>query len=90
MLRGFILVLLSNPTSIGPAAKEYAMQAVLEALKNNPVRIYSIVVATLALIAFYIPTLPVALVLGLVAAILGVGEGVRAVVTPTRKLPTEG
>jgi predicted branched-subunit amino acid permease len=65
-----------------PATKEF----LVEALKNNPVRIYSIAVAALALVAFYLPGLPVALILGLVAAILGVGEGVRAAVTPNRRV----
>jgi hypothetical protein len=65
-----------------PASKDY----VVEALKNNPVRLYSIAVAALALVAFYVPALPVVLILALVAAVLGVGEGVRAVVTPTRNV----
>jgi predicted branched-subunit amino acid permease len=59
----------------------------LEAIKNNPVRLYAIAAAALALAAYYMPSLPVVLIMGLVAAILGVGEGVRAQVTPVRKLP---
>lgn len=71
------LVNLTDPTA------RYAM---LEAIKNNPVRIYAIASAVLALVAFYLPTIPTALILALVAAVLGSGEVVRAQVTPTRKL----
>lgn len=59
----------------------------LENIKNNPVRIMAIVSAALALLVFYVPGIPMALVLALVGAVLGVGEGVRSQVTPVRKLP---
>jgi hypothetical protein len=54
----------------------------MDALKKNPVRIYSVVVSALALAANYIDNLPIPLILAVVAAILGVGEGVRSKVTP--------
>jgi hypothetical protein len=83
-----VLAIFNQPIpAVGPTSKEYAVHSVVEAIKNNPVRLYSIAVASLALIAFYVPTLPVVLILGLVAAVLGVGETVRAHVTPTRNLP---
>ncbi|MEV7278113.1 hypothetical protein [Streptomyces sp. NPDC093111] len=43
----------------------------------HPARIYAVAVAALALVAHYRPDLPSALVLGLVAAVLGVGEAVQ-------------
>jgi hypothetical protein len=87
VIRALALAVLPQP--IPPINKELAVQAVIEAIKNNPVRLYAIASAALALIAFYVPSLPVVLILGLVAAILGIGEGVRAVVTPVRKLNPE-
>jgi len=52
-------------------------------LKLNPVRIYAIAVSAMAVVAHYAPSLPTALYLGLVAAVLGVGgEVVRSRVTP--------
>jgi len=62
------------------------MSKIYEAIKNNPVRVYTVLVAAIAVVAFYVPSIPVALIITLVAAILGVGEGVRAAVTPNRKL----
>lgn len=50
----------------------------MDAILNNPVRLYAVFTAALALLVHYVPTLPEALILGLVAAILGVGERVRA------------
>jgi phosphate/sulfate permease len=58
----------------------------LYAIRTNPVRLYSVAVALVALVAFYVPGLPVALVLGLVGAILGVGEAVRSQVTPNERV----
>jgi hypothetical protein len=55
-----------------------------ENLKRNPVRIYSVAVACLALVTQYVPDLPTALILGVIAAILGTGEVVRAKVVPLR------
>lgn len=57
----------------------------MESIKNNPTRIYSIIVAGLALVAFYVPDMPTPLILGLIAAVLGTGEVVRAQVLPVRK-----
>lgn len=50
----------------------------MDAILNNPVRIYSIAIAVLALVQHYAADIPTALVAGLVAAILGIGETVRA------------
>lgn len=63
-----------------------AMAAVLDAIKTNPVRLYAIASALLALVAFYVPGLPVVLILGVVAAILGTGETVRRHVAPMSKV----
>lgn len=60
----------------------------LDSIKNNPVRIYEIAVAVVALVLVFIPTFPAAAVLGVVAAVLG-GEVVRSQVTPTSKLEPE-
>ncbi|MCF3119701.1 hypothetical protein IPZ68_08255 [Streptomyces arenae] len=46
-------------------------------VKTHPARIYAVAVAALALAAHYFPGLPSALVLGLVAAVLGTGEAVQ-------------
>ncbi|MEU8619947.1 hypothetical protein [Streptomyces sp. NPDC048623] len=46
-------------------------------IKTHPARLYAVAVAALALVAHYRPELPSALVLGLVAAVLGVGEAVQ-------------
>ncbi|MFF1377540.1 hypothetical protein [Streptomyces sp. NPDC058308] len=46
-------------------------------IKTHPARLYAVVVAALALVAHYVPELPSALVLGLVAAALGTGEAVQ-------------
>lgn len=52
-------------------------------ITREPVRLYSIVVAILAIVAHYVPDIPTPLYLGLVAAVLGVGgEATRARVTP--------
>lgn len=57
-----------------------------ENLKNNPVRIYSVFASIFALVAHYLPDLPVPLLLGIVASVLGVtGEAVRSRVTPIRR-----
>jgi len=55
-------------------------------LKMEPVRLFAIASAALALAAFYAPALPVPLILGLIAAVLGVGSEVtRRQVTPVAK-----
>lgn len=55
-------------------------------LKMEPVRLFAIATAALALVAFYVPTLPVPLIVALIGAILGVGEVARSKVVPTAKL----
>ena len=57
----------------------------MENIKNNPVRIQSIIVSCLALVAFYVPELPTALIIGVIAAVLGTGEVVRSTVAPLNK-----
>lgn len=59
----------------------------LEALKNHPVRIMAILTAVVALIAHYVPDLPVPLILAIPAAVLGMGEIAASKVTPTRNIP---
>ncbi len=49
----------------------------MQFIKAHPARIYAVAVAALALVAHYVPSLPSALVLGLVAAVLGTGEAVQ-------------
>lgn len=59
----------------------------LNDILNNPVRIYNIIFASLALLIYYVPSLPEPLILGLVVAICGVGgEIVRGNVSPVRKV----
>ena len=48
---------------------------------TEPVRLYAITVALLALVAEYVD-LPAPAILALVAAVLGIGEGVRSKVSP--------
>jgi hypothetical protein len=55
-------------------------------LKLEPVRIYAVAVAVLAVVAYYVPNIPTVLYLGVVAAVLGLGESVRAVVTPNSRV----
>ncbi|MGW8327320.1 hypothetical protein ACWGLE_05335 [Streptomyces sp. NPDC055897] len=49
----------------------------MQFIKTHPARIYAVAVAALALVAHFVPELPSALVLGLVAAVLGTGEAVQ-------------
>lgn len=58
----------------------------MHSITRNPVRIYSIAVAAVALIAEYVVDLPSALILGLIAAALGTGEVVRSKVVPLREV----
>ncbi|OKI71411.1 hypothetical protein AMK15_01930 [Streptomyces sp. MJM1172] len=46
-------------------------------VKANPARVYAVAVAAIALVAYFVPALPTELVLGLVAAVLGLGEAVQ-------------
>ena len=50
---------------------------------RNPVRLYSIATAGVALGAYFLPSGAWPLVLGLVAAVIGAGAGVRSQVVPT-------
>ncbi|CUW30085.1 hypothetical protein [Streptomyces reticuli] len=51
----------------------------MEFIKTHPARIYAVVVAVLALVAHFVPSLPSPLILGVVAAVLGTGEAVQRV-----------
>ncbi|WP_405016426.1 hypothetical protein OHV05_04385 [Kitasatospora sp. NBC_00070] len=48
-------------------------------VRTHPARLYAVLTATLALVAHYVPGLPTALALALVAAVLGTGEAVQRV-----------
>lgn len=50
----------------------------MDAILNNPVRIYEVAVAVMLLVTHYVQDLPVTLILGLLAAVLGLGETIRA------------
>lgn len=65
------------------------LDQLLELIKNNPVRIYGIIVALLPVLAIFITGLPVAPLLVLAAAVLGISEVPRQLVTPVRKLDPE-
>ena len=54
--------------------------------KTEPVRLYSLAVAVLALVSHYVADLPTPLLLAVVAALLGVGQAVRGKVTPTERV----
>jgi hypothetical protein len=47
-------------------------------LKTEPVRLYSIAMAAVALAAYFVPTDAWPLILGLIAAVLGTGQAVRS------------
>ncbi|WP_327304730.1 hypothetical protein OG730_15090 [Streptomyces sp. NBC_01298] len=49
----------------------------MQFIKTHPARIYAVLVAALALVVHYVPALPSALILGLAAAVLGIGEAVQ-------------
>ena len=49
----------------------------MQFVKTHPARIYAVLVAALALVVHYLPDLPAALILGLAAAVLGIGEAVQ-------------
>ncbi|WP_330174542.1 hypothetical protein OG875_13910 [Streptomyces sp. NBC_01498] len=50
---------------------------IVEFVQKHAARIYTVAVALLALVAHYAPELPSALILGVVAAVLGTGEAVQ-------------
>lgn len=52
-------------------------------VRVHAARLYALAVAVIALVAHFVPELPSALVLGVVAAALGVGEAVHRVTGPT-------
>ncbi|MFF2039368.1 hypothetical protein ACFVVX_02975 [Kitasatospora sp. NPDC058170] len=52
-------------------------------VRTHAARLYALAVAVLALVAHFVPELPSALVLGVVAAALGLGEAVHRVAGPT-------
>ncbi|GAA0660296.1 hypothetical protein GCM10010193_09040 [Kitasatospora atroaurantiaca] len=54
----------------------------MQFVKAHAARIYALAVAVLALVAHYVPTLPSALILGVVAAALGAGEAVQRIAFP--------
>ena len=54
----------------------------MQFVKTHAARIYALAVAVLALVAHYVPTLPSALILGVVAAALGAGEAVQRIAFP--------
>lgn len=62
------------------------MDKIVEAIKNNPVRVMELVTAICAVLAFYFGNVPWPLVIAVFAALIGGGETVRAKVTPMRKL----
>ena len=62
------------------------MDKIMEAIKNNPVRVMEVVTAICSLLAFYFGDVPWPLVIAVFAAIVGGGETVRQKVTPMRKL----
>lgn len=49
----------------------------IKGVANEPVRAFAVLSAALVLAALYVPEIPVAAILAVVAAVLGVGEGVR-------------
>lgn len=49
----------------------------MQFITAHAARFYAVAVAALALVAHYVPSLPSALVLALVAAVLGTGEAVH-------------
>jgi len=58
------------------------MQSIRNFLANEPVRVYEILVALMALVVLAVPDFPVALVLAFLVPVLGLGEVVRSKVTP--------
>ncbi|MFE3591957.1 hypothetical protein ACFXOY_31140 [Streptomyces niveus] len=48
-------------------------------IKDHATRLYAVLVAVLALVAHYVPSLPSALILAVAAAVLGAGEAVQRV-----------
>lgn len=62
------------------------MSKITALLKNEPVRVYEVLVAVLALVAVYVPDVPTAAILAFLVPVLGLGEVVRSKVTPTEQV----
>lgn len=56
------------------------MKSVVDFVKREPVRTYSIFIALLAIVGYYVPSIPTELFVAFAAAVLG--QGVRQKVTP--------
>lgn len=66
------------------------MNSITNTIKNNPVRVYTVVIALVAFGSRYIVDFPTDLVLALVAAVLGIGgEVTNRKVTANRLLDVE-
>lgn len=62
------------------------MRKILDFLRREPVRVLAVLTAATAIVSRYVADFPTDLVLGLAAAVLGVGgEIARTQVTPTVK-----
>jgi xanthosine utilization system XapX-like protein len=61
------------------------MRKVADFVRRNPARVYGVTVAVLALVAFFLPATPVALILGVVGAVLGIGGAEAVQRTENRK-----
>ena len=57
---------------------------IINSISRNPVRMYTIAVSMMPLIAFYFANFPGELVVPVMAAVFGLGENVRGVVTPVK------
>lgn len=58
---------------------ESSLCKLVDFARRNPARVYAVIAAVVALVAFYVPTLPVLLILAVPAALLGIGEKVQRV-----------
>jgi hypothetical protein len=66
------------------------MRKILDFLRREPVRVLAVLTAATAIVSRYVADFPTDLVLGLAAAVLGVGgEIARTQVTPTVKTPQD-
>lgn len=64
------------------------MNKIYDIVRREPVRIYNVSVAVAAVIAYFVTDFPVQMLLGAIAAFLGLGEMTRAAVTPNEKVVT--
>jgi len=59
------------------------MRNVIDAIRNNPVRVYAFVSGVVAAVVALVPTFPAAIILAILASVLGIGgEITRSKVTP--------